>query len=510
MVNIGTPSTTSRRSAVEAEYSVRREGTEEVQVVVLNGDEIVLRENAQTKFDEILTLHKKGDRALMDKKDRLALIAAATEKQDGTLFSPLSLTVSDETKLDDCYNIAKKVEKVEARHRTYDMHDVFNIVVPSEEDRKRLKPEVYNLYTDYASVTPEMVAQSNTWYNTWPEGPTWRENLTWTHRFFENNTTAELAEKVNETYMEFAQEARGGPLYFIILINQILSQTEDAVLALQLRLKKLDLRNIPGENVDKAISLARAAIIRLETFNKVPEDLVRNLLKVFQTSSVGSFNEIFKHMEQQRYLTQALYMDSRKDQLTAGGIFRVAATQYRLMWEEGTWTGVRLKGGTDAIFANAANGKGCCWNCGSTEHRIGECKVPKDRARIEANKNAMFKAQPQGGNSKSGKREDGKGKKPAEGKYRPPSADENNRRVIDGKPMFWRELKKRWVPDRDAKRNASANVAAPSSGSSTTSTTTTATTSSTGTTNVSSVNLTARRAFANAYSTAWNQFPTSI
>jgi hypothetical protein len=61
MVNIGTPSTVSRRSAtVEAEYSVRREGTEEVQVVVLNGDEIVLRENPQTKFDEILTLHKKG------------------------------------------------------------------------------------------------------------------------------------------------------------------------------------------------------------------------------------------------------------------------------------------------------------------------------------------------------------------------------------------------------------------------------------------------------------------
>ena len=507
MVNIGTPSTVSRRSAaVEAEYSVRREGTEEVQVVVLNGDEIVLRENPQTKFDEILTLHKKGDRVLMDKKDRLALIAAATEKQEGTFFSPLSLTISDETKLDDCYNIAKKVEKVEARHRTYDMHDVFNIVVPSEEDGKRLSPEVYNLYTDYATVTPEMVAKSNTWYNSWPQGPTWRENLTWTHRFFENNTSAELSEKVNETYMEFPQEARGGPLYFIILINQILSQTEDAVLALQLRLKKLDLRNIPGENVDKAISLARAAIIRLETFNKVPEDLIRILLKVFQTSSVGTFNEIFKHLEQQRYLTQALYLDSKKDQLTAIGIFRVAGNQYRLMWEEGTWTGVRTKGGNDAVFNNAANGRGCCWNCGSTEHRIGDCKVPKDRARIEANKNAMLKGQPQvGGNGKTVKRDDGKGKnKPSEGKYKPPAAEENNRRVIDGKPMFWRELKKRWVPDRDAKKNTSANVAVPSSGSSTTSTNTTATNS---TLSAGSANLAARSAFANAYSTAWRQFP---
>ena len=355
----------------------------------------------------------------------------------------------------------------------------------------------------------DVVAKSNTWYNSWPQGPTWRENLTWTHRFFENNTSAELSEKVNETYMEFPQEARGGPLYFIILINQILSQTEDAVLALQLRLKKLDLRNIPGENVDKAISLARAAIIRLETFNKVPEDLIRILLKVFQTSSVGTFNEIFKHLEQQRYLTQALYLDSKKDQLTAIGIFRVAGNQYRLMWEEGTWTGVRTKGGNDAVFNNAANGRGCCWNCGSTEHRIGDCKVPKDRARIEANKNAMLKGNqsPGGGQQgvKSGKRDDGKGKnKPSEGKYKPPAAEENNRRVIDGKPMFWRELKKRWVPDRDAKKTTSANVAVPSSGSSTTSTNTTATNS---TQSAGSANLAARSAFANAYSTAWRQFP---
>ena len=135
--------------------------------------------------------------------------------------------------------------------------------------------------------------------------------------------------------------------------------------------------------------------------------------------------------------------------------------------------------------------------------------MPKDRARIEANKNAMLKGNqsPGGGQqgTKSGKRDDGKGKNmPSEGKYKPPAAEENNRRVIDGKPMFWRELKKRWVPDRDAKKTTSANVAVPSSGSSTTSTNTTATNS---TLSAGSANLAARSAFANAYSTAWRQFP---
>jgi hypothetical protein len=56
----------------------------------------------------------------------------------------------------------------------YDMHNVFSIVVPEEET---LKHDVYNLYMDYASVTPAMVAKSNIWYNTWPSAPTWSENL---------------------------------------------------------------------------------------------------------------------------------------------------------------------------------------------------------------------------------------------------------------------------------------------------------------------------------------------
>ena len=71
--------TTPRREAtMRAEYVMRQEGEEQVSVLALNGDEIFLREDPQTRFDEILTLHKKTDRAGLDKKDRLALITAAT------------------------------------------------------------------------------------------------------------------------------------------------------------------------------------------------------------------------------------------------------------------------------------------------------------------------------------------------------------------------------------------------------------------------------------------------
>jgi hypothetical protein len=439
-------------------------GTTEGQIatfktLTLNGIEIELRDEQETHFSEVSTLYKKADRADLDKKDRLALIAAATEKKESTYFTALALALDDESKLDDCYNIGTKVEKVEARHRLYDMHDVFTIVVP-EADGKTLKEEAYNLYTEYATVTPDMVAASNKWYNSWPKGPTWQENLNWTHQFFEYNVATEVAEKVNELYMLYPIESRGGPLYFILLMNQLLSQTEEAVLALQVRLKKLNLKNIPGENVDKAISLARAAILRLETFNKTPEDLVRNLLKSFQTTSVASFNEVFRHMEKQRFLDQAL--GGGRDKLTASGIFNVAAAQYRLLWEEGEWTGVRTQG--EAIFTNRTGGntRGVCWNCGrSPNHQLPKCTLPRDQSKIDKMKEAYRKEK----KAKQGDKDDGKktdSNRPP-GKWRPPTAEENNRRSINGKPMFWSGQRKKWVPDRGTKsaNSAATTTAAP-------------------------------------------------
>ena len=488
---------------MRAEYVMRQEGEEQVSVLALNGDEIFLREDPQTRFDEILTLHKKTDRAGLDKKDRLALITAATEKQEATFFTALSLTIDDEGKLADCYNINKKIEKVEARHRMYDMHDVFNIVVP-EENGKTLKGEVYNLYHDYASISLEMVAASNKWYNQWPEGPTWRENLTWTHQFFENNVSAELAEKINEEYLVHPKEERGGPLYFAILINQILSQTEEATLALQLRLKRLEIRNVPGENIDKVVSLARAAIMRLETFGKVPEDLIRILLKIFQTSSIDSFNQIFQHMEKQRYLDQALATNGYAEKLSKEGIFKVATNQYRLQWEEGTWNGTQVKG-NQAIFTA---GKSLCWNCGSDGHTLGDCKVPRDQARISANKKSQkkFLKKSKGKDAETKVNNGGAKNEPkAEGKWKPPTSEERNRRVIDGKPMFYNRRLKKWVLDRDA--NPAGNVAATSDSASVRSSGT-ATTASTTTTMGSANTARAARveAYANAFATALDKF----
>jgi hypothetical protein len=227
------------------------------------------------------------------------------------------------------------------------------------------------------------------------------------------------------------------------------------------RLKKLNLKNIPGENMDKAISLARAAILRLETFNKTSEDLVRNLLKSFQTTSVTSFNEVFRHMEKHRFLDQAL--GPGKGKLTATGIFNVAAAQYRLLWEEGEWTGVRTQG--EAIFTTRTNAtRGVCWNCGGSDHQLPECKLPRDQTKIDKMKEVYKKSKKNKGKDKENKEETPSKAKSvgSQSKWRAPTADENNRRTIDGKSMFWNARLRKWVPDRGTRpSNAAANTAAP-------------------------------------------------
>jgi hypothetical protein len=50
----------------------------------------------------------------------------------------------------------------------------------------------------------------------------------------------------------------------------------------------------------------------------------------------------------------------------------------------------------------------------------------------------------------------------SQSKWRAPSADENNKRTIDGKQMFWNGRLRKWVPDRSARpSNAAATATAP-------------------------------------------------
>ena len=126
------------------------------------------------------------------------------------------------------------------------------------------------------------------------------------------------------------------------------------------------------------------------------------------------------------------------------------------MNEAGTWTGVNTKRG-DSVFKAELNKNGSkivCDNCGGP-HVLGECKLPRDEAKIKENRKKRLNKTKEKDKKKTGK-------------WSNPKPEEKGRRVIDGKQHYFHHKSGRWkVCDNQsgqAKPNASAqaNVAQPS------------------------------------------------
>jgi len=126
------------------------------------------------------------------------------------------------------------VQKTHDCHTKFDMHDVFTIVLvdPNDPDKRSITG-TKDIYTNYTSITIEQVAASNEWYCTCSADEWYNQNLMLTFDFTQNHTSVELATKVFETYDDYPFASKGGPLFFILMINQLLSTIAEAVQTLE-------------------------------------------------------------------------------------------------------------------------------------------------------------------------------------------------------------------------------------------------------------------------------------
>jgi hypothetical protein len=404
-------------------------------------------------------LFKKEDRPNLSVDERTVLFKSAVAKAH-KLYDLMPLSLDDEDKLDDTYNLEVLVGKTKRAHFRYDMFNIFSIVIPNDDETIK---EVKDLYSDYSNITIEQVARSNLWYREWMANVYFEQNLDLTYDFFQNNVSDDLSMKISETYETFAVGEQGGPLFFILMMNHLLSDTEEAAISLNDRVKKFDIKTVEGENIFRVVSLLRGAVKRLQHINKMPEDIVRTLLNVMQTSSVESFNQQFNHLQKQRKQNSVLRQTGGAATLRWEDIFMLAESEYRDYVNDNLWSGVHTKG-TNSVFHNSSESpaKGPeCWNC-LGPHRIEDCKQSKDQLRIQENKKKWMDKSPRHNRNRNG------GIGPPF-KFRRPESRENNQRVIDKKPYTFSWENKRWAPDAGAipTELKAANLAAPSTPSST-------------------------------------------
>ena len=317
------------------------------------------------------------------------------------------LTADDEV-LKNIYNLQFQIKALKNHAIEYDIADVFTIVVPVDvRASPRLQPEQFNLFDDYPKLTSEMVALSNAYYSRWVAETYISENLTITEALIKNNTEESLYCKCWEAYETYHPMQRGGPLLLHLILQRIHNASEQYLEHIKLKVETLRISELEGENVDVAVSLINAAhsiFISSSTANqsRIPPEWSKTLIRVFQTTTVPEFNQVFKEEEK----------DARRDADKNGGqpvwptheqLTRLATVTYNRIKQSGYWDIPTKK---SKGYLNAPAGKGSptsnpdyrCWNCGEPGHRLDACPKPRNQARIDAER-VKFRAK------RSGKRD---------------------------------------------------------------------------------------------------------
>ena len=151
------------------------------------------------------------------------------------------------------------------------------------------------------------------------------------------------------------------------MVNKLLSSSEEAAASLAERIKTFKITNVPGEDIDQVNSLLKGAIRRLSQLQhrtsaatqEFNDEITRQMLAVFQTSSVPKFNDAFRHIQYQRRMEAAFKGTSTRNllqRITYDMLFMMAEQTYRQLTESGAWTAASTTTGTKSIFT--VEGKG--------------------------------------------------------------------------------------------------------------------------------------------------------
>ena len=454
--------------------------TNTVQTLTLNGLTFVpKRGKGRTKKT---LLHPKIKRKDLTEEQRMKLIETIQSKQQ-TKYHAITISINDPEKMTTTYSLANLLKENQRNLAKYDLLDPYNIIYPETGCFEEFHPnegtlrtdtgtegyKTSNLFADYLRITPESVAASSKYYSIFvPDDHRYQEDLEWSLAYYEKNVEPDLYSKVYSTMMRYETDAHGGPLFLKLLLDRVTTSGESTLKALQNTLRTYVIKSsCPGEDVEKVAEIFAAVIDNIDALSNgtLPAETVSDLLNLFQTTSVPAFNTKFERLSED--LSDAEINDEidlnyrlresntsalSNDRRSADYVLHYAERTYRRLVKNGKWDAClqRLPGKAGFVmqqpdkFVQDAKppptnngGGGACFNCGSTEHRLQQCPLPRDEARIAKNKanhptwSRILKQKE---------------------KWQPPKAHENNKRVIDGKPHTYdpkggRLGRGRWIED---------------------------------------------------------------
>ena len=364
-------------------------------------------------------------------------------------------------------SIMDTIESTENVLIKFDMKEPFTIVYPEDTTLKRvaLKMNASNsgirsldILSDFRQVSIAEVALSCAWWNLHghykdkdDKQQSYGRDMNWSYLHFKNHVDEVLYNDTDKLFNSYSKKERGGPLFFKLLTDAVLSANEDSLSALESTIKNYNIAKDGKDDVPEAIKILQAGsklitAMRDDGSNKptLPDKYVINLIKVLCTTSVEVFNK--KLTAYQGSLELALLVDTTKKINTPDildKVFTVARNFHKELFDDGIWeTEVQSK--AKSSFASFWRNR--CWNCEKENCTTTKCTQTKDPEKIDRNKNKWLSEVQ--GNDRTGDNQSNKGNKSKKEypEWKPPEPSENNKRIIYGKPHTW-DGRKSWVKD---------------------------------------------------------------
>jgi hypothetical protein len=244
---------------------------------------------------------------------------------------------------------------------------------------ERYGDETINLFEDWTHLTLQQVKQWQSDVNR-QAGDENRRSSAWLLAFLRNSCTQDLKDGIKDSFEALEPFEKGGATYLYLILSHMFQMTTDVVAALKsvtTRFGRDGIAKFKGENVFLAAKQLTAVVKSLARVDALSDEAVSDVMDGLAKGSVSKFTKVFK-------LESTMYRSGQTSTTYTGGS-QSALGRILSILSKATDLYNSLSTGNNWHIPSGGGCAGACWNCNG-DHGVNKCKLPKDQARIEANK----------------------------------------------------------------------------------------------------------------------------
>jgi hypothetical protein len=374
-------------------------------------------------------------------------------------------------------SIMDTIEATDTVLTKYDMKEPFtSIVFPEDPTLKRVSLklningsgiQIANVLTDFRKLTTKEVALSCAWWNLHGhykdkdgKKQSYGRDMNWSYLHFKNHVDVVLYDDTDKEFHSFDKRERGGPLFFKLLTNSVLTANEDSLAALESTIKVYNIASDGKDDVPEAIKVLKAGAKTIQAMREdgsgkypLPNKFVVDMITVCCTTSVAMFNKKMEAYQASLELAELVDDETNKinTPIILQKVFTMAVKYHKQLFDAGIWES-QVLAKAKSSFAAVTGRNLRCWNCDKENCSMNRCNQPIDKEKCDRNRQKYNEAKRnakmlRNNERTSTDRTTSGGERRQFPEWRPPESSENNKRVIYGIPYTW-DGRQSWIKDK--------------------------------------------------------------